>query len=102
MEFIESSIFQKYVYTYMDDDEYSALQWHLAQHPLAGDLIPRSGGLRKVRWRMQGSGKRGGARVIYYYRSKNNQIWLLTIYAKNEMENISTKVLELLRKEVPK
>ncbi len=67
MEFIETSIFTKLIYTYLSDDEYVALQSHLLKYPEAGQVIPGSGGVRKLRWAISGRGKRGGARVIYYY-----------------------------------
>lgn len=100
MEFIESPLFSKLISHYMTDEEYISLQWELALHPETGTLIPESGGLRKLRWGMRGRGKRGGVRVIYYYKNKNGQIWLLTIYAKNEAENIPITVLKKLRKEL--
>jgi len=100
MEVIESSIFTRLVHRYLDDLEYASLQWHLVQHPDAGDLIPRSGGLRKIRWRSRGKGKRGGLRVIYYWRSRAGEIWLLTIYAKSEAADIPLAVLKALRKEL--
>jgi hypothetical protein len=98
--FIESPIFSKRVYDYLDDEEYAALQWALAVHPEAGDLIPASGGLRKLRWKAKGRGKRGGYRVIYYSRSRQGEIWLLTLYAKTEEQNIPTHVLRALKEEL--
>ncbi len=102
MEFIESPIFTKYISSYLKDDEYSFLQWHLALYPESGDLIPQSGGLRKVRWMTASRGKRRGIRIIYYYHPLKSQIWLLTIYAKNETENISTNILRKIREELEK
>ena len=99
MIFIESYIFSKYIPQYMDDAEFSAFQWYLALNPEAGDMIPRTNGLRKVRWAGKGHGKRGGIRVIYYFKKSDNQIWLLTVYAKNEMDNIDTNILKLIRQE---
>ena len=84
----------------MDDDEYAALQWALALRPEAGAVIPGSGGILKLRWGAEGRGKRGGLRVIYYWKRRDGQIWLLTIYAKNEAENIPLHVLNALRKEI--
>jgi mRNA-degrading endonuclease RelE of RelBE toxin-antitoxin system len=98
MEFIEAPIFTKLVHEYLSDDEYAALQWELAFHPETGDLIPESGGLRKLRWGAKGRGKRGGVRIIYYYKNSEEHIWLLTIYSKNEVENISSDVLRKIRK----
>ena len=96
IKFIESPLFSKLVYNYLNEDEYAALQWTLALRPKAGNVIPGSNGLRKLRWTTKGRGKRGGTRIIYYYQQKNEEIWLITIYAKNEAENIPTKTLRLI------
>lgn len=77
-----------------------ALQWALALRPEAGAVIPGSGGIRKLRWAAKGRGKRGGLRVIYYWRNRENEIVLLTLYAKNEAENIPLNVLREMRKEI--
>jgi mRNA-degrading endonuclease RelE of RelBE toxin-antitoxin system len=95
--FKESPIFTKQVTHYLNDDEYAALQWALAEYPDAGDLIPRSGGLRKLRWQAEGRGKRGGYRVIYYWRNQQGEIWLLTMYAKNEAESIPVQLLKKIK-----
>lgn len=100
MEFIEAPLFTRLVYDYMDDAEYSAFQIGLASRPDAGDVIPGSGGIRKIRWGGKGKGKRGGLRMIYYWRNNKNEIWLLTIYAKNEAENIPVSILREIRKEI--
>jgi len=100
LTFIESPVFGRLVYEYLDDEEYAALQWALAEHPEAGDLIPRSGGLRKLRWKAKNRGKRGGYRVIYYWRNHRGEIWLLTIYDKTEETNIPAHVLRQLKEEI--
>lgn len=100
MEFVESPIFSKVIYDYLSEEEYMALQWYLALHPDAGDIIPNSGGLRKVRWAAKGQGKRGGIRTIYYHKSSKGQIWLLTVYAKNELENIPSHILRKIKEEL--
>ena len=100
MEYIESPLFSKLINSYLEDEEYAAFQWDLALHPEKGDLIPGSGGLRKVRWAGKGRGKRGGVRVIYYYKNREGQIWLLTIYAKNEDENIPVSILKRIKEEL--
>jgi len=100
MEFIEATAFTKYVYKYLSDDEYLGLQSFLLQNPEAGKVVPGSGGVRKVRWAMSGKGKSGGVRVIYYFKRLDDEIWLLTIYSKNEAENIPAHVLRQIAKEI--
>jgi len=73
------------------------LQERLAADPTAGDLIPRSGGLRKIRMPLPGRGKRGGARVIYYWVGARSQIYRLLAYAKNVQENLTEAQLKVLR-----
>lgn len=95
--FIESPIFSRIVYDYLSEEEYAALQWTLAVRPEQGKIIPGSGGLRKVRWAAKGKGKRGGTRIIYYWQQADGEIWMLTIYAKNEAENIPAHILKKLK-----
>jgi len=73
----------------MDDEERALLVDYLARNPLAGDVIAGTGGVRKLRWRLEGRDKRGGARVIYYYHSDMMPIFALTAYAKNERADLS-------------
>lgn len=72
----------------------------LSANPDAGDVIPQSGGCRKVRWTRQGGGKRGGVRVIYFNQLDDGSIALLLIYAKNVQDNIAPNVLRKLVKEL--
>ena len=72
----------------------------LAANPEAGDVIPGSGGCRKVRWSRAGSGKRGGVRVIYFTKLANGEIWLLVVYAKNVVGNIPPHILKAIREEL--
>jgi hypothetical protein len=73
----------------MDDDERSALIDYLAANPTAGDIIQGTGGVRKLRWALEGRGKRGGARVIYYFHNEDIPIFALTAYAKNQRDDLS-------------
>lgn len=98
--FIETKLFSRLVANYLTDEEYSKLQSALIKDPETGDLIPRSGGVRKVRWGVAGRGKRGGIRVIYYARVRQGQIWMLTLYVKNVVENISANVLRQIKEEI--
>ncbi|MFZ2447470.1 MAG: hypothetical protein WAW37_14030 [Syntrophobacteraceae bacterium] len=95
--FIESSIFEREVSNYLDDDEYATLQAYLVVNPEAGDLIPGSGGVRKLRWKRAGRGKRGGVRIIYYVRYRPNELWLLTLYAKAKHDTIPAHILKALK-----
>jgi len=77
----------------MDDTERSLLIDYLAWHPMAGDVIPGSGGVRKLRWGLEGRGKRGGARVIYFHHDPGMPLFALTAFAKNEREDLSQQDL---------
>ena len=94
--FIESTVFQWLCAVYLDDDEYSELQQFLIQNPEAGEIVPGSGGVRKVRWARPGAGKRGGLRIIYFVRYRPNEFWMLTLYAKAKRENIPAHILKQL------
>ena len=98
--FIETSTFTRLLYDYLTDDEYAGLQSFLLQHPDTGDVVPGSGGVRKIRWAMRGRGKRGGVRVIYYWKKRDDEMWMLTLYAKNEASTISSHVLKKIAGEI--
>ena len=91
MEFIEAPAFTRHIAEYLDDESYSALQNELADNPEAGDVMPGTGGFRKVRWAdpRRGKGRRGGLRVIYYYFLSDFQILLVTVYGKDEAADLS-------------
>src|SRR5579863_5948608 len=78
--------------------ERAALVDYLAHNPAAGDLIPASGGVRKLRWGLEGRGKRGGARVIYFHHGADIPLFALTAYAKNERADLSRKDLNDFRR----
>ncbi len=94
--FIETSLFERILAVYMDDDEYSELQQFLMQKPEAGELVPGSGGVRKVRWSRPGMGRRGGLRIIYFVRYQPNEFWMLTLYAKAKCEDVPAHILKQL------
>jgi mRNA-degrading endonuclease RelE of RelBE toxin-antitoxin system len=88
------------VLEYLGDDSYAELQGTLMRNPDAGQVIPGSGGVRKLRWVAPARGKRGGYRIIYFVRREPGVIWLLTMYPKNVAENIPAYVFRQIRTEV--
>jgi len=97
MIFIESKLFEKLREKYMKDESYSQLQSFLLEQPLSGDIIQGTGGLRKLRWSANGKGKRGGIRTIYLYIIEKSHIHLLTLYAKNEVSDLTTQEKKILK-----
>ncbi len=85
-QFVEAPAFSRYREDYLDDEGFGELQRCLAGNPEEGDLIPGAGGVRKLRWKdpRRKKGKRGGLRVIYYCFLSDEEIWLLTLYDKDE------------------
>jgi len=103
MIFIESKLFEKLREKYLDDNSYQALQNFLLKQPLTGDIMQGTGGLKKLRWSANGKGKRGGVRTIYLYLSNKEHIHFLTIYSKNEMDDLTTdqkKILKAIAEEI--
>lgn len=80
------------------DAEREAFTVFIAQNPEAGDVIPETGGVRKIRWARPGTGKRGGARVIYFCHDAARPIYLLMVYAKARKENLSPDEKRAVRK----
>jgi hypothetical protein len=99
MEFLEAPAFTRYVSGYLTGDEYRELQNRLAAAPEHGDVIPGTGGFRKLRWTdpRRGKGRRGGLRVIYYYFPGEQQIWLITLYDKDEASDLTPKERQALK-----
>ena len=97
MLFIETPTFTKLLTNLINDDSYSKLQETLTLNPDVGDLIHGSGGLRKIRWSLPGKGKRGGVRVIYYWKTEKEQIIFLLIYPKSVQDNLTNKQLKILK-----
>ena len=94
--FTESSVFERLLPVYLDDDEYVELQQHMMKNPEAGQLVRGSGGVHKLRWARPGMGKRGGLRVIYFVRYEPNEFWMLSLYAKAKQENVPGHILKQL------
>src|SRR6516164_398656 len=96
--FVETKLFTRLVLEYLSDDDYSNLQKALMEDPQAGKVIPRTGGVRKLRWGAPGRGKRGGYRVIYYLKTDQGVIWMLSMYPKNLRKDIPAKLLRDIRR----
>jgi len=90
-QFVEAPEFNRYRDDYLDDEGFRKLQEGLAANPEAGDLVPDAGGIRKLRWKdsRRGKGKRGGLRIVYYCFLSDEEIWLLTLYDKDEMSDLT-------------
>jgi mRNA-degrading endonuclease RelE of RelBE toxin-antitoxin system len=97
MIIIETSLFTKQVQKLLSEEEYRQLQSELTVRPEMGAIIPKSGGLRKVRWSYRGKGKRGGVRVIYYWAVSPEQVLMLLMYPKNVQDNLSPAQLKILK-----
>jgi len=82
----------------LSDDEYRGVQLALLLRPEQGPLIPKSGGLRKIRWKRSGAGKRGGLRLIYYWDKDHDTIYMLFVYPKSDQEDLTPSQLKTLRK----
>ncbi len=98
--FIETRLFTQLVQDYLSDDEYLRVQFELSHDPEAGAVVRGSGGVRKLRWRAPGRGKRGGYRIIYFVFRPKEVIWMLTIYPKNVRDTISAHILRRIRQEI--
>ncbi len=97
MKFIETQIFTKQVQKLLTDDSYRMLQSALMFKPDAAPIMTGSGGLRKMRWNLPGSGKRGSLRLIYYWDPPED-IYMILIYQKTKQESITPAQLKTLKK----
>jgi len=97
MIILETKVFTKRIKELMSDDEYRALQEALIKRPDIGDVITGSGGLRKVRWKLEGRGKSGGVRAIYYWVVDDAHIRMLYVYPKGKQENLTDDQLKQLK-----
>ena len=96
MEFVETPIFTEQILRLLTDESYQDLQAVLAEDPKAGEVIPAAGGLRKLRWRAPGRGKRGGLRIIYYCWSAE-RLYMLYAYEKTRQSDLTPEQLKRLR-----
>ncbi len=97
MEFIETPTFSRMVTDLLSDDDYGEMQNELLEDPERGILIKGGGGLRKLRYAMQGRGKRGGVRVIYYWVKNYDLIYMLVVYPKSKKDALTDKETAILR-----
>lgn len=94
---IETGDFQRFADKVWNNEEREEFINWISNNPLSGDIIPGTGGLRKVRWSRAGMGKRSGARIIYYSVEAEGLIWLLLVYAKAKFDNLPTEYLAKLK-----
>lgn len=97
--FVELPAFERHRAAYLDDEAFRRLQNRLMTHPEAGDLMPDTGGLRKLRFgdARRGKGRRGGLRIIYYWWLAGVQFWLFTVYDKDEMADLTLRERKALK-----
>ena len=96
-EFIELVPFAAVRDELFSEEQFLELQWYLCQRPESGDLIPETGGCRKIRWKAQGKGKRGGIRVIYFLRTAAGQIVFVAAYGKSDCDDVPRQWLRKLK-----
>jgi hypothetical protein len=101
MTVVETAEFLKQAARLMSDSEREELVAFVGANPEAGEIMPETGGVRKIRWAREGMGKRGGARVIYYYLNKRLPVFLLTAYPKNRKANLSKAERNAMKRLVP-
>jgi DNA-binding transcriptional regulator YiaG len=91
MEFVEAPAFTRHLSDYLSEEGYRKLQARLAANPALGDVLPGTGGFRKLRWAdaRRGKGRRGGLRIIYYYFRSDSKIWFMTLYDKSEASDLT-------------
>lgn len=97
MVIIETSMFTRRIKELMSDDDYKDLQEALVNRPDMGAIIQGTGGLRKVRWKLEGRGKSGGIRAIYYWVTADEHIYMLLAYPKNEQDNLTPEQKKALK-----
>jgi len=98
MRFVETPVFTSLVRRHLSDEQYRGLQLALLLRPEQGVVIRGSGGLRKLRWALEGRGKRGGLRVIYYWAVEEQVCYMLYLYGKNEQGDLTPAQIRVLGK----
>jgi hypothetical protein len=97
---IETPVYSKLAEGILTENERDSFAVFVASNPQAGSVVRGSGGVRKVRWAQQGRGKSGGARIIYYNKLNNGEIWLLTIYAKGDRSTLPSHELKVIKEAI--
>ena len=97
MLLVETLLFTRRVGELLSEEEYRQLQLELASRPKSGDVIPGTGGVRKLRWGRGGKGKRGGVRVFYLHREREGRILLLNMIDKTRRGDLPAAELRKLR-----
>ena len=97
MVIVETRAFTARIGDLMSDEQYRQFQLQLASRPTAGDVIPGTGGLRKIRWAGKGRGKRGGCRLIYYWHAASKRLLMLFVFGKSERADLTTAQKRVLQ-----
>ncbi|EGP48177.1 type II toxin-antitoxin system RelE/ParE family toxin [Achromobacter insuavis] len=100
MEFVETPLFTKQITALLSDDEYRGLQMLLVENPERGDLVKGGGGIRKIRYARQGTGKSGGLRAIYYWVSRDDTVYMLVAYPKSRKDGLTREETAILAAKV--
>ena len=98
MVIIETSIFSKIISGLLSEEEYRELQNNIVESPSVGDIIKGSGGIRKLRFKGSGRGKRGGTRIIYYWATSEEKVFMLYAYLKEDADNLTKDQLVILKR----
>ena len=101
MTVVETAEFLRKTKPFMTEPVRAELVTYIATNPEVGEIIPETGGVRKIRWALPGKGKRGGARVIYYYHNERVPVFLLSAYPKNRRDNLSQAERNQMKRLIP-